>query len=234
MFLTLLRKDWRLAKPAFLLMSALFFTPAIIGVAVTAYSRIFEDKIPLLRYSQQDHTNLMELIIIGFILCVLTAPAVAASQFGRERRERSAEFLGALPIARSSIVASKSVITTILLLLPVLLAWLAGLSSLENKLDGTLLTLSLSSIVFLAACGIAWFLSCVLPSEVFSTAGALVITGACAFKIYLAFQIVPSLKTLPQSQWEAAMVWSIGILFLFFAAGGFVGGTIIASRRRTL
>lgn len=241
MFLTLLRKDWRLAKPAFLLMLGLFFVPAFVGVGVTIYSRIFESKAPLLQYSKSEHSDLMSLLIGGSWLCIFIGPAVAACQFARERRERTSDFLGALPVSRGSIVRSKAFVTACLLALPLLLNLLAALAELissQNAFDGGVRAergFELFVVMFLGVSGLAWLLSCILSSEVLATTGALVVSGICAFKIYLVFQIVPSLKAMsPAWRQELAITWTIAILFAFFGIIGFTAGTIIASTRRTL
>lgn len=240
MFLTLLRKDWRLAKPAFLLMLVLFFVPSFVGVSVTAYSRLFEDKVPLLQYSQSDHSDLMALFVGGSWLCIFAAPAAAACQFARERRERTSEFLGSLPISRGRIVQSKSLVTACVLALPLLfslLATVSGYASTANSSDEftrTLFTFGLFAAAFLGVCGLAWLFSCILSSEVLATTAALLVSATLAFKIYLIFQVVPSLKTMSHSRQELAITWTIAILFAFFAIAGFTAGTIIASTRRTL
>ncbi|MGH7242529.1 MAG: ABC transporter permease subunit [Phycisphaerales bacterium] len=240
MFLTLLRKDWRLAKPAFLLMSVLFFVPATVGVSVTAYSRIFEDKGSLLQYSLSDHADLMALFVGGSWLCIFAAPAVAACQFARERRERTSEFLGALPIARAQVIRCKAIATACLLALPLLLGLLASLSgfaSAVNRSDDltrTLFTFGLFAAAFLGVCGLAWLFSCILSSEVLATTAALLVSATLAFKIYLLFQIIPSLKGMSLPRQEVAISWTITVLFTSFAVVGFAAGTIIASFRRTL
>lgn len=241
MFLTLLRKDWRLAKPAFLLMAVLFFVPAVVGVSVTAYSRVFEDKVPIRQYSAADHSDLMALFVGGSWLCIFAAPAVAASQFARERRERTSEFLGALPISRTRIVRSKSLVTACLLALPLLLGLLASLSgfastaNLSDDFTRTLFTFGLFAAAFLGVCGLAWLFSCILSSEVLATTAALLVSAVFAFKIYLIFQVVPSLKAItPTWRQELTITWTIAILFACFAIVGFTAGTIIASIRRTL
>lgn len=240
MFLTLLRKDWRLAKPAFLLMIALFFVPSVVGLVVTVYSRIFEERVPLLQYSRSDHSDLMALFVGGSWLCIFAAPAVAGCQFARERRERTSEFLGALPVSRKRIIQSKVLVTTCLLKLPLLLGFLAVISSLATDADApgefhrTLVAFGLFVVSFLGVCGLAWLFSCILSSEVLATTAALLVSATLAFKIYLVFQVVPSLKAMNPSSQEAAITWSIAILFGCFAIAGFTAGTLIAIMRRTL
>lgn len=244
MFLTLLRKDWRIAKPAFLLMLVVFSIPALIAIAVTMYSRIFEKSDPFFQYRDTDHHNLMEFVVAGFWLSGIVAPAMVACQFGRERRERSADFIGALPISRGKIVWSKALVTVFLLLAPILAAWIAALTGsyfvMEGKLlKGTLFSPVLIPVFFgtlsiLAACGLAWILSCAIASDVLATAASILTVLAVALLIFLAFQLVPSLRTMPANSREAGMAWAIAIVFVCFVGFGFVGGTLIALRRRTL
>jgi len=240
MFLTLLRKDWRLAKPAFLLMAVLIFVPAFVGVSVTAYSRLFESHVPLLQYSGSEHSELMALFVGGSWLCIFAGPAVAACQFARERRERTSEFLGSLPVSRGRIIRSKSLTTACLLAVPMLiclLATLSGLVSRENVPNGggsAYATFGLFAVIFLGVCGLAWLFSCILSSEVLATTAALLVSATLSFKIYLIFQVMPSLKTMSASRQEVAIAWTIVILFASFAIVGFTAGTIIASVRRTL
>ncbi|MBL8875440.1 MAG: ABC transporter permease subunit [Phycisphaerae bacterium] len=240
MFLTLLRKDWRLAKPAFLLMVVLFFVPASVGVAVTGYARIFEDKVPLLRFSNDDFADLLSLLVGGGWLCIFVGPAVAACQFARERRERTSDFLGALPVSRGRIIRSKALTTACMLAFPLLLCFLASISastSNHNPFDGRTQALSmfgLLSAIFLGVCGLGWLFSCILSSEILATTAALLVSATLAFKIYLVFQVVPSLKALSPMQRELTLTWTIAVLFACFAIVGFIAGTIIASVRRTL
>jgi ABC-type transport system involved in multi-copper enzyme maturation permease subunit len=240
MFLTLLRKDWRLAKPAFFLMCALYLAPIVLGIAITLYSRFFEATAPLLRYSSDDHSELVDLMWAGFFFCMFAAPAVAATQFGRERRERSSDFLGSLPVRRGTIVSSKALITAFLLCLPIVLSLLAKLSLLLAYPGATSHAYNESFMVVvgaalcLGACGLAFLFSCLLASEVLSTAVAVVIGIACALTIYLIFLSVPSFRTMPEVARMLAMNWTLIILFTFLAVGGFLSGTLIALYRRAL
>jgi len=240
MFLTLLRKDWRLAKPAFFLMIVLYFTPAFVGIAVAFYARAFEHQAPLLHYTADNHADVIGLLTAGFFLTILAAPAVAATQFGRERRDRSNEFLGALAITRRAVVFSKSLITAVLISLPILVTLLGDLSIalVEDSLTGGysfgFSLIGLASALIVGVAGLAWILSCIAFSEVFASAIALAFSTACILTIYFAFESVGALRAIPASTREATMVWTVIAFFTFFAVAGFLSGTLIAFYRRAL
>lgn len=239
MFLTLLRKDWRIAKPAFLFMLTLFFVPPTTGVLLTVYSRLFEnEKTPLTQYNQFDHNNLMELILTGYILCIFGAPTVASSQFGREHRERTSSFLGALAIPQSKIVASKTLMTFALFTLPAFIAWSSGLSMIPNSTQGQPIEINerfiAITIGLLGISGIAWLLSCILSSEILATALAFAISAATAIAIYLAFSVVPSLRSLNPVVKSDTISLVVMLTAAFFAIVGFSSGILIALKRRTL
>ena len=236
MFLTLLRKDWRLAKPAFWLTFSLVFVPPLVGVLLTAYSRIFDNAGPLWRYSNDDHHSLIELFLGGYLMSGLAIPAVAASLLARERRERSHAFLASLPISRSRILASKGVVALMLFAIPTAIAWTtASLSNPSFYGNARMENLFTPLLVETAFCvgigGLGWILASILPSEVLSSAAALVLAITAFFGVILAFAVVPSLRNIAPGQIEETRNLILIAIYCFFALTGITGGTLISCLR---
>lgn len=238
MFLTLFRKDWRLAKPAFLFMMGLFLAPPLLSTAMLAYARWTGDP------NQSANGFYMEfpsIVFTGLAISILAAPAIAASQLGREKRERSVEFLGVLPVSRRRIVASKFSVTTLLLLVPATLSLIGGVlptflitGSTDVSVNTTLTTAVTPLSLLLGTSGLAWFFSCFFRSEIFATAMAIFVSVVLATSIIIAFQAIPSLRGIPPGLHDGYVFWACSRAFLLLGVLGFMTGTIVAISRRTL
>ncbi|MBX3380640.1 MAG: hypothetical protein KF805_11150 [Phycisphaeraceae bacterium] len=238
MFLTLLRKDWRLAKPAFVFMLALFLAPTILSFVMWAYARgISQAGYPLAGFFQNFQTT----VLAGFAGSLLAVPAVAACQLGREKRERSADFVGAMPIPRYRIVASKLTVTSTIISIPALLVtfgaivpWiaLANMPSLEWPTLFWYLKLSLYTLLGVA--GMGWLFSCLLASEIYATALSILVATTIGIGLSLAFNTLPSLRAIPPGLQESYFLFIISRLALWIGVISFAVGTLIALFRRTL
>jgi len=239
MFLTLLRKDWRLAKPAFSLSVLLLTAPLVVGAAFLFFGASIGAK-----STGNKWWSLVESIValfwVGFMFSIVAIPAIAATAWGRERRERTSEFLGALPIPRRLIVGSKLVMTTCLIAVPMVcaaVAWVVlriGSPSVSQADDILPFELTLTTFaIAIGLAGVAWLLSCFLSSEVFATAITLLLTVVVAVAIYGAFDAIPALRSLPTSVRGTRIIQTVVTSSLIFGLGGFFIGTVAALKKRS-
>ena len=105
----LLRKDWRL------------YRPAVIGCLVVVAGVYLVGVLPLLRDDPKagPYDAPRQIVNVALLATGVTAAFAAvfgASAFAVERRDRTAEFLVMLPISRTRILASKAALSAVFLL----------------------------------------------------------------------------------------------------------------------
>jgi ABC-type Na+ efflux pump permease subunit len=117
-FKALLWKDYRLNRPILVMGATLFLAPYAIIACVAWY-----DFWPTLPPVSKWPYALLPASLVSLALSLVTLVTLSGSSVARERADRSAEFLCALPPSRLHILASKIV----MVLAPVAVVWAANL-----------------------------------------------------------------------------------------------------------
>jgi ABC-type transport system involved in multi-copper enzyme maturation permease subunit len=179
MMLALLRKEWRLNRAVLIGCLVTAVMPYVVTVANLWINPP--------RYSTYDPRHLIQAIQFAAYAClvitVILAAAFGGLTFAGERRERTAEFLGMLPVSREAIIASKLIVplaclvvlvTVHLLVLVACIAWADRIAVRLQGADEGVLFAAASAVSFgVAMFGIAWALSVFLRSPAIAAAVAL-------------------------------------------------------------
>lgn len=237
MFLTLVKKDLRMSVPTMIGAIGLFLLPAMLYCA----SMMYEPK-DLVVPAQDRIREFSFAAAMGPVSTLFVVPVFSGIAFARERRDRSGEFLGAMPVPRGLIVRSKFLVAASLCVLP----WLVGagiilvlrafgdqhlleFSMLEDTGDG-LSIWGMAAELTLFLFGTGWLLSSILRSEVFAS----VIPLGLGLALLLLFPLIASrMEEIPRqdaTRWVASMYFAV---FVPVGVGSFIAGTMIALRRKS-
>ncbi len=237
MFMMLIRKDFHLQLPVLIASGLLFIAPTIIYLIIdAAISTPTTEQEPLI-------LALSAMTMIGVLIASLTIPAFVGVAAARERRERSAEFLEAMPVRRLTIVTSRAVVALVCSLMPAIvgtfamatLMWVeSGIS--KGSESGTLFPNDAGQLFLvgfatvLAAAGVAWFVGSLIRSEVLAAALGIGVPIAVAMATSIAM-----------SRMSDEVIYRLGIYRdgpeayafaqLAIAIPCLIAGTIIALRR---
>lgn len=191
MMRALIVKDFRLSLPALAAGAALFLMPCAVWTAVALSAG---DLIHALSW-RETSIALARLGIVGATAAMLSQAVYGGIAFARERRDRSGEFLNAMPVPRARIVASKLLVTAAGCALP----WIAGLALYgllmpemesgvgvwESLFDpgGKALAVTAAG-ASLALMGLGWLASSLLRSETIASAIAIFLVITTLWIIY--------------------------------------------------
>jgi ABC-type transport system involved in multi-copper enzyme maturation permease subunit len=229
--IALLWKEWRLVRPLWIACGVLFVTPAI--VVLIAALLMASDGPKDSRYWGEALTGAS---MAGHFLTMFTIPMFAAVMFARERRERSAELVGTLPISRGRIVLSKSIVAVASSFLPwilvglsltiLILVFLHGSAKkvLGDPDDGAMSLVYIPVCISVAAFGLAWLFSALWSSETLAAGVALLVTAMLASSLALFMYNKNLTNTWGIWQPYAVLLAPLGI-------ASYIAGTMVALRR---
>jgi ABC-type transport system involved in multi-copper enzyme maturation permease subunit len=175
----LIRKEWRLNRVV--LIGCL--VTMVMPYAITVANLLLNPP----RFSTYEPRHYIQAIQFAAYTClvitVILAAAFGGLTFAGERRERTAEFLGMLPVSRGAIIVSKLVVplaclivlvTVHLLVLRACIAWADRVAVLlQGAEEGILFGAAGAASFGVALFGIAWGLSVFLRSPAIAAATAL-------------------------------------------------------------
>lgn len=238
---TLIWKDIKLNRAPMVFAAVVFIAPVLIYTVVALAHRNRESPA-----DGWEAARAIWYLCIGAYGTTLFVPVYAAVAFARERRDRSAEFLGMFPVSRQKVVVSKLVASITLAVLPwivfvpFLVVWLLLNENIilpgghifvryKPTLDDCLVAAMWLTIGNLCSFGIAWLLSSLLRSETIA-AGIAIATA-----IGLTLGTVAWIDGMNESsQVRAAMTMrALIVMFCAVGTGCLIAGTSIALRRRT-
>jgi ABC-type transport system involved in multi-copper enzyme maturation permease subunit len=228
-------KDLRMQRHVMVLAAVLLFGPAIvytlveIGTAPTE-RMLWHMSVQELR---EDYSQAMG---IGTMLSMLAFPAVAAVAAARERKDRSAEFLEALPVTRRRIVASRLLAVAICCPAPLLIG--IALSSALTPVAWSghhftweeLRLLLIGAGIGVSLAGVAWMTGSAAKSEVLAALVSLLAVATVSITTY---------GVIERMQLQGAHLSDRTVQIAFLSVAGVLGvvsfvlGTAIAVRRRT-
>lgn len=245
MLVTLLRKDVRLVVPVLIAMTIFLVAPALIWTIVAwVDQRAWSQGRGLGGGLSHEPLKLTYagLAFAGLCCATLAVPALVATIMARERRDRSAELLGSLPVERGLVLISKVIVT----MGCIALAWGVALGVCAALLHDVEPAWHVSfydtywsePMVFwvipiaIMMTGVAWLFGALLRSETIAAAIALMSTAAAVYTIYL------TLGWIREEQgrlwyWGPEDSWTFAGVLCTIGAIGFVSGTVIMLRRAT-
>jgi len=243
MLLTLIRKDFRLQLPVLIAAGLLFVAPAVIYFGVDAViGQPTDDPLPVL-------AMLAAMFMLGIGAASLTVPAFTGVAAARERRERSAEFLEAMPVDRWKIVTSRALVAVVCGLLPATVGAISIIVvvTADSSVGGGpdewasagpefnedfIRAMMAAAGTIAAAAGVAWLIGSLVRSEVIAAAMGIAIPSCVHTVVYIALERISADSLLwlgierdgPAPYTAAQFAVAIPCL---------IAGTIIALRRRT-
>jgi hypothetical protein len=228
MMWTLLWKDLKLQRMV-LVASAIFYVlPAVVALGMWAAGNLEPDVSKSVVWAFREVVG--NSFAIGVIMLVLTNTAVAAVAAARERRERSAEFLGAMPVPRGMVVASRFLAMVIgvvgCYVVGCAASWLV--TPAKDVYDNPFWAVL---AVMTSMVGFAWLVGSLVRSEVIATAGALGITVAMALTSESAIDWMN--KRRPMSVPTAGSEQTTLVVLAVGGALALVVGVVVAMRRKT-
>lgn len=238
MMRALIWKDLNQNRAVIVSGAVLFLVPLIIAESINLL-----DDSPYPRDAYDLRVEAAMMCITGLGSASLALAGLGGASFAKERAERTAEFLGSLPVPRVLVVLSKLITTALL----VALLWGIGLglaALISPPMDPNngaprvfdfwmeaRTPLWFISLAGLSILGTAWLLSSFTRSSVISGGVAIALTIKIAIFIYLLADRIPS--EMPASRTDFAEKW-ITISLLTLGLGGLAFGTLISLRRRSL
>lgn len=175
-YLTLVRKDWRVFRAPVIATLLVGTVPYVIDALVSPVARgdLFTAAI---RSSKNVAHVVGDSAMLAVVLTTLLAAAYGGAAFAAERRERSADFLALLPANRLAIAASKAFVALVCLTFAVavhLAAWSWADRVMAFRGEHLFDTRTIAAVVATAAMlfGLAWCLSAALTSAAISAMAA--------------------------------------------------------------
>jgi ABC-type transport system involved in multi-copper enzyme maturation permease subunit len=230
MMRTLLWKDLKLQRMVLVASVIFYLLPAVVALVMWAAGNLEPDVSKSVVWAFRDIVG--NSFTIGVFMLVLTNTALASVAAARERRERSAEFLGAMPVPRGMVVASR----LLAMLINVVGCYVVGFAASwlvvpakdvnDNASDAFWAVLA----VMTSMVGFAWLVGSVARSEVIATAGALGIT------VVIALTSESAIEWLNKQQVRVPTAGSEKVTLVVLAVGGvlaLVVGVVVALRRKT-
>jgi ABC-type transport system involved in multi-copper enzyme maturation permease subunit len=234
MFMMLVRKDFRLQLPVLIAAGLLFVAPAVIYLVVNTLIETpgtQPEPIALM---------LLPLLMGGLAAASLTIPAFAGVAAARERRERTAEFLEAMPVTRWKIVSSRGLVAAVCCALPALVGFTLMLGTLfvfaarhgstQDVVGASQLPTEFFEVAtnagatLLAAAGVAWMVGSLLRSEVIAGALGIAVPIGIHAATYIAIQRLEIVSGAPEIHAAVAAGVAIPCLIL---------GTVISLVRKS-
>jgi hypothetical protein len=231
----LLWKDWRLARSLLIAAGALYMTPIVIGGVWLALPSNSDQPRNLKEWIETAGSGLF----FGLIVSLLATPMFGAVMFARERRDRTGELVGAIPLRRGPVVLSKAVILFIVTAVPwlvtfvgLLIFWLVIRYVLNDKLSTDLTAPSdwtegvfIPGLAVLAT-GTGWLFSSFVNKDTVAAGLSFFVTLFTLTMTFVVwFRLHPENDGIPHPL-LAGITWGLGIT-------SFAAGTIIALRRKT-
>jgi ABC-type transport system involved in multi-copper enzyme maturation permease subunit len=231
MMRTLLWKDLKLQRMVLVASVIFYLLPAVVALAMWAAGNLEPDVSKSVVWAFRDIVG--NSFTIGVFMLVLTNTALASVAAARERRERSAEFLGAMPVPRGMVVASRF----LAMLIGVVGCYVVGFAAswlvvpAKDVNDNTSDAFWAVLAVMTSMVGFAWLVGSLVRSEVIATAGALGITVAVALTSESAIDWMNK-----QQPMRVPTAGSEKVTLVVLAVGGvlaLVVGVVVALRRKT-
>lgn len=183
------------------------------------------------------------LSIVGAFAAMISQAIYGGIAFARERRDRSGDFLNAMPVPRSRIIASKLLVTLSGAAVP----WLLGLSLYglvmpeENGLGAwrSLFGYGGDAVAWcvlgwsMGLVGMAWLCSSFLRSETIAAGISFVLVAKVTWLIYV---VMDRSASIGRSEWNPDVHRPLYLILVGWMTGGMgvlglVAGCVIARRR---
>lgn len=245
MISSLIRKDIGLVKPVLVVQVVLFLLPMAIAFVVHFLTRSSSGN--SFAYAAMD--AFPNLLIWSLLLSFLASSSIGGVLMARERRERSVEHIGLLPVSRRAILASKMCVATVASLFAVsivvvlCLLWIAvGPKSvwigvhpasmdhfnmmINQWVRQDLLWLALVSLSLM---GFGWLFGSVLRSDTYASLLGAALPILMVFATMYAMERLSARVRLPIEPQEVFRIMIVGSAVVPLAIG-----SIIMLKRRTL
>jgi ABC-type transport system involved in multi-copper enzyme maturation permease subunit len=231
MMRTLLWKDLKLQRMVLVASLVFYFLPTVVVAVLWSVGNIQPDNLQMSR-ATAIRQIFGQSLLLGVFMLVLTNTAIASVAAARERRERSAEFLGAMPVPRGMVVASRFLAMMIGVVGCLVVGCALGslVSSRETVRDASQGFWGVAAVMT-SMVGFAWLVGSLVRSEVIATAGALGITVAIALTSESAIDWINK-----QQPMRVPTAGSEKVTLVVLAVGGvlaLVVGVVVALRRKT-
>jgi len=231
MMRALLWKDLKLQRMVLVASLVFYFLPTVVVAVLWAVGNIQPDSLHTSR-GVAIRQIFGQSLLLGVFMLVLTNTAIASVAASRERRERSAEFLGAMPVSRGMVVASRFLAMMIGVVGCLVVGCALGslVSSRETVRDASQGFWGVAAVMT-SMVGFAWLVGSLVRSEVIATAGALGITVAVALTSESAIDWMNK-----QQPVRVPTAGSEQTTLVVLAVGGvlaLVVGVVVAMRRKT-
>lgn len=235
MIKALLYKDWRMTRSLRIATAALYVTPLVVGgiwIAIPSNT----DRPATLRDFLD---NCAHGLVISAMVSLLATPLFGAAMFAHERANRTGDLVGAMPVPRGPVVASKAIVLFIMTLIP----WLVTIigtcvlwaiirygmnvsppfgSDDVPEVTGDFFLLG----ILVLSTGSGWFFSSFLRKDTIAAGLSFLLTvGTIVQTLVIWYKMNPDNSDLPHGL-LAGTTGGLGVLC-------FIAGTIIAMRRRT-